>query len=364
MPTITVQGAPNLYVCEDGALEKVKEAIHGQQFNKGLMITGTKSWKAAKEYIEPLELNVTKTFYNGECSKEEVQRLSELSNRENVDYIFGVGGGKVLDLAKATAHMLHIPFVLVPTLASNCAPWTPLSVFYDNEGNFLNYEVFPNNAFMVAVDPNIIIRSPEDYLRAGIGDTIAKWYEAEVLVRELSVKPLAVEISLHAAKLSHDVLIEEGQGAMKALRDQSVTSSFVRVIETIIMAGGMVGGFGDHYGRIAGAHSVHNGLTTVPETHQYHHGDKVAYGILVQLAVENRYDEIDKLLPYFTSLKLPVSLKDLGIEENLDSVYKQIATASTKEGESIHLMEVSTQEAVETAIKELETFIFHEKGFK
>ena len=82
----------------------------------------------------------------------------------------------------------------------------------------------------------------------------------------------------------------------------------------------MVGGFGDHYGRVAGAHSIHNGLTVLEETHHALHGEKVAYGILVQLVLENKWTEIDQLLAFYRQLGLPASLKDLGVKAINDEV--------------------------------------------
>ncbi|MFA9557120.1 iron-containing alcohol dehydrogenase family protein [Evansella sp. AB-rgal1] len=357
MESIQIQGAPNVYVCFNGALEKVKEIVEKEEFQHGLLIHGTKSWEAAKKYVEPLKLQGRMEHYYGECAKQEVQRLVEISTLEGCDYIVGIGGGKIMDIVKAVAHQLQLSYILIPTLASNCAPWTPLSVFYDEEGNFVNYEVFPRNALLVAVEPRIIIDSPQGYLRAGIGDTIAKWYEADVLARNLQERPLSIDIALHAAKLCRDVLIEEGQSAMDALQKKIVTAPFIKVIETIIMAGGMVGGFGERYGRIAGAHSVHNGLTMIAETHHQLHGDKVAYGILVQLALEEDYTEIEELLPYYEKMKLPITLADLGITVNVDEAIKKIAEGTTKEGESIHLMNISTPKQVEKAMKELQRIV-------
>ncbi|MDQ0256968.1 putative oxidoreductase [Evansella vedderi] len=356
MSIITVQGAPNIYQCTEGALKLIPEQVTKQTFKQGLLIRGEKSWEVAKPFFEELDLDLKDVIYNGECSFEEVKRIKSIA--QEADYVLAVGGGKVMDLGKAVADQLDIPYILVPTLASNCAPWTPLSVFYDEDGNFIKYTIFSKGAFMVLVEPKIIINSPVPYLTAGIADTIAKWYEADVLSRELEPKPITVEIALHAAKLCRDALLDEGRSAVEALHKGEVTSSFVRVVETIIMAGGMVGGYGDKYGRIAGAHSIHNGLTHVEETHAYLHGEKVAYGILVQLALEKNFDEIEKLLPFYADLKLPVTLAQLGVGEGrLEAAMETTARLSTKEGESIRLMNVTEPSQVVTAINELEQFI-------
>lgn len=357
MEPIQVQGAPSIYQCFEGVLDHLPKKIVDQKFQHALIIHGEKSWEVAQKHLTPLPIPTTHIRYNGECTYSEVERMNNVIKKEKIDVIIGVGGGKIIDLAKACGHFTNKQVIVIPTLASNCAAWTPLSVFYDQEGNFIEYKVFPRSTFMVLIEPKIIIDSPEDYLRAGIGDTIAKWYEADVITRNLPSKSIPLEISLHAARICRDVLIEEGKLAITALKQGILSPSFIRVIESIVIAGGMVGGYGDKYGRIAGAHSIHNGLTTVVETHNYLHGDKVAYGTLVQLSLEKRFDEITNLLPFYKSLKLPISLADLGIREQVEEAIKKIAIGATKPNESIHIMNVSSPVQVKESILSLEEFI-------
>ena len=357
METLQIQGAPSYYQCSPGVLEQLPSKINEQPFNHGLIIHGDASWQVAKNHVPSLPTPITYTKYHGECTEEEVQRIHHIVENNQIDYIIGIGGGKIMDIAKACGHSTNLPVILVPTLASNCAAWTPLSVFYDQQGNFVNYKIFPRSTLMVLVDPNVIIDSPVAYLRAGIGDTIAKWYEADVLTRSLPDKPIALDISLHAAKLCRDVLINHGIEAIQSLQQNSVTTAFSKVVETIIMAGGMVGGYGDKYGRIAGAHSIHNGLTHVEATHDYLHGDKVAYGVLVQLALEKRLNEVEKLLPFYQEMQLPLSLNDIGVHTNLQEAIDQIATGATQANESIHLMNINDPTQVKKAVYEVEELI-------
>ncbi|SDK29480.1 iron-containing alcohol dehydrogenase family protein [Sediminibacillus albus] len=354
MKPIQVQGAPAIYQCFEGVLELLPEKIAEQQFSQGLVIHGEKSWKAVQPHFVEPGVPLHYIGYNKDCTHEEVNRISLAAASSKADFIIGIGGGKVLDIAKAAGHKSDLPVILIPTLASNCAAWTPLSVFYDDKGNFLEYIIFPRSTLMVLLDPSILIDSPPEFLRAGIGDTIAKWYEADVLTRRLSSKSVSLDIALQAARLCRDVLLEEGTKAMESLKTGSVTTHLVRAAETIIMAGGMVGGFGDHYGRISGAHSIHNGLTHLPETHRYLHGDKVAYGILVQLALEQRPEEIALLLPHYRELGLPKCLAELGITSGKQEAMGTIAEAAAAPGESIYLMDISGKEEVYAGIAQLE----------
>ncbi|MGR9049782.1 iron-containing alcohol dehydrogenase family protein [Halobacillus faecis] len=350
MEPIQVQGAPTYYRCEPGVLKQVPELAKGEKFKHGTIIHGSDSWNMAEPYMPEFPFAVETIRYEGECTHQEVERIGE--NITSTDVLIGVGGGKILDLAKACGDHLDLPVILIPTLVSNCAAWTPLSVFYDEDGNFHEYTIFKRSTYMVFIDPDMLAHSPVKYLRAGIGDTIAKWYEADVLTKHLKEKPLPLEIALHAAKLCRDILFQEGKDAVLANEKAQCTTAFTRVAETIIMAGGMVGGYGDGYGRISGAHSIHNGLTKVPGTHAFLHGEKVAYGILVQLALEGETEQIQQLIPFYKSMRLPLSLKDLDAD-SLDDI-DTISYYSTRPSESIHLMGLQTEARVKEAILTVE----------
>ncbi|WP_413377470.1 iron-containing alcohol dehydrogenase family protein [Alkalihalobacillus sp. 1P02AB] len=355
METIQVQGAPNFYQCHQGVLHSLPEKIKKHGATKALILHGEKSWNAAKSFLPLWPISVTHLSHRKKCTHEETKRISAVISEEKIDLIIAVGGGTCCDLAKAAGHTTNTDVILIPTLASNCAAWTPLSVFYDQSGNFVEYKVFPKSTYMVLVEPAIILNSPKDYLRAGIGDTLAKWYEADVLIRPLSEKTIPIQIAHHAAKLCKEQLILDGAAALLAQENNQLSDAFIRVAETIILAGGMVGSYADQYGRIAAAHSIHNGLTKVTETASVLHGDKVAYGILVQLVLEKRFVEIIKLLPFYKSLSLPISLKELNIqEERLEEATQITATASTQADESIHLIGEINPSDVAKAMKELE----------
>jgi hydroxycarboxylate dehydrogenase A len=360
--TIQIKGAPNYYACEENILESLPAKLAEMAWTKGLLIHGDASWKSAAPFLDPIDLPVARIAYSGQCTHAEAARLAGAAHEQEAQFIIGVGGGKVLDTAKAAANDANLPVILIPTIVSNCSPWASLSVFYDEAGNFVEYTIFPRSTFMLLVEPKLLLTTPAPYLIAGIGDTLAKWYEADALTEKMTDQPLAVQISRSAASLCRDTLIAEGDAAICSLQNHRADSAFLRVAETVIMAGGMVGGFGDEYGRIAGAHSIHNGLTRVAETHEQLHGNKVAYGILVQLALEEKFDEILVLLPTYRRLGLPTVLKELGIKDNVETAMKTAADGAVAQGESIHFMHVSSSEQVVEAMQRLESFIAANQG--
>ncbi|MCQ3996777.1 iron-containing alcohol dehydrogenase, partial [Klebsiella pneumoniae] len=95
------------------------------------------------------------------------------------------------------------------------------------------------------------------------------------------------------------------------LEDQrrgDLTQAFRDVVEAIIAGGGMVGGLGDRYTRVAAAHAVHNGLTVLPQPDTFLHGTNVAYGILVQRALLGQDDVLAQLVQAYQHFNLPTTL--------------------------------------------------------
>ncbi|WP_338450343.1 iron-containing alcohol dehydrogenase family protein [Niallia oryzisoli] len=359
METISVHGAPSEYVLQEGILHQLEAKLQERGLHKVFIVHGQKSWEAAKPYWPSLtSVEYVEYSYHGENSLTEIEAVAKLITEGSFDGIVGVGGGKVLDLAKSAGHVAHKPAVLIPTLSSNCSPWTPVSVIYDDAGTFIRFDIYPESASLVLVEPRILLHGPLDMFIAGIADTLAKWYEADVQLAAIANKSIPLEICYYTAKQCKDVLLSYSEGAVNAAKTGVLNDDFIKVAETVIMLGGMVGGFGDHYGRVAGAHAVHNGLTVLEETHHALHGEKVAYGILVQLVLENKWTEIDAILPFYQKLDIPLSLEGLGVKQVTKEKILQVAEKTVVPEESIHVLPGEMNvETVSRAMIELENYI-------
>ncbi|MEI5991127.1 hypothetical protein A5881_002660 [Enterococcus termitis] len=353
--SLIVRGAPQEYECRVGAWDDLEEHLNRRKIKRVMVIHGKESWEAAKPYF-PTLMNIDTHFvyYGGECTDEQTLELKSLFEQEQLEGIIAVGGGKIADLGKAVADQCSTPILILPTLAATCAAYTPLSVIYNKDGSMDRYDVFARSNALVLIEPKVILASPIELMIAGIGDTVAKWYEADAMISQLAVQPIEIQVSAFAAKKCRDVLLADSQEALSAMKKKEINQAFLNVIETNILLGGMVGGFGDDYGRTSGAHSIHDALTILPESHHQLHGNKVAYGVLVQLVIENKWSEIEKLIPFYHSLDLPISLKEMKMDLS-ENDYQRVAERAAEPHETIHYMkEKITPEIVKTAMIELE----------
>lgn len=290
-------------------------------------------------------------FFNGECSKSEIDRLKKIVEEKSCDTVVGIGGGKIFDTAKAVAYYCKTPVVICPTIASTDAPCSALSVIYTNEGVFEEYLFLPKNPDLVLMDTDVISKSPVRLTVAGIGDALATYFEARACLRkdaDTCAGGKATEAAMALAKLCYDTLLKEGLKAKLALESGVCTKS----VEKIIEANTLLSGIGFESGGLAGAHAIHNGLTVLEECHHMYHGEKVAFGTITQLVLENEdIDTLAEIIEFCIELGLPVTLKQLGVKKVTEEKIMEVAKAAAAENDTLHNMPFAiTPEDVYSAI--------------
>src|SRR5262249_36238586 len=182
---------------------------------------------------------------------------------------------------------LELPVVNCPTVASSDAPCSTHSVISTDDGAFLQYRIYGKNPQLVLVDTQVIAQSPTRLLVAGMGDALATWFEAKTCV-EGNIKNMrggaSTQSALALAEVCFRTFLGDGPDARPAVENQVVTPALERLVE----ANTLLSGLGFESSGLAAAHAIHNGLTAAPATHRYYHGEKVAYGLLVQLVLEGK----------------------------------------------------------------------------
>ena len=273
--------------------------------------------------------------FGGECSSAEIQRIRHEAESLAAGVLIGAGGGKALDAARATAAELGLPFVSCPTLASTDAPCSAVSVIYTESGTVEAIRILPRNPILVLVDTQVIVQAPPRLLVSGMGDALATWFEARACAVSGSQNlrgGSSTRSALALAELCYRTLLDDGIKALEAARAREVTPAFERVVE----ANTLLSGLGFESSGLAAAHAIHNGLTVAPQTHAFYHGEKVAFGTLVQLVLENSPTaEIEAVIGFCTNVGLPVTLAQIGLQDLPTEMLERIALRAVQTGESI-----------------------------
>jgi len=271
------------------------------------------SQKSLQQILEEQQLHTAQASYGVDCCEASLKSLQKAATEHQADVIIGVGGGKALDTAKLVAQQLHLPVVTIPTSAATCAAWSALSNVYSETGAFLYDVTLSHCPDLLILDYDLIQTAPQRTLVAGIGDAIAKWYEASVSSGHL--QDTLIIAAVQQARVLRDILLQKSAAALK----EPNSEVWREVVDATVLLAGVVGGLGGAQCRTVAAHAVHNGLTHI-SGHGSIHGEKVAFGILVQLRLEEMLQgnqlaasARQQLLKFYAEIGLPQKLSDLGL---------------------------------------------------
>lgn len=286
--------------------------------------------------------------FGGECSRQEVARLQAVAKENSCACTIGLGGGKAIDTAKCVAQ--GDALIICPTIAATDAPTSHSAVLYTPDGAFDDYAYFKQSPSVVMIDTSVVAAAPTRFLVSGMGDALSTYFEARATFRACAnvnaglpcgaregdcPKAKGTNAALMMAKLCYETLLADGVKAKAASDCNKVTPALENIIETNILLSGL----GFESGGLAAAHAIHDGLTILEGPHHYFHGEKVAFGTLVQLVLENApTEELEEVLDFCLAVGLPVCLADIGVTQITEEQLMQVAEKSCIPEESIHSM--------------------------
>ena len=233
--------------------------------------------------------------------------------------VFGVGGGKALDTVKCLCITDDKPVFTFPTIASNCAACTSVSIMYNEDGTFLKPNFFIRPAMHAFIDTEIIAKAPAQYMWAGIGDTYAKYYEATISSRGERLEHFT-SLGVALSVMCRNPLLEYGAKALEDHKKGLCTYDVEQVVLAIVVTTGIASIFltkdftPDYNSGLA--HAIFYALTSYPVIEEKHlHGEVVGFGVLFALLVDEQYEEFEKIYCLNKKLQLPTSLSQIEITE-------------------------------------------------
>ena len=139
-------------------------------------------------------------------------------------------------------------------------------------------------------------------------------------------------LAFHSFHVTADLLLGHSVKALAAVENKEVNEDLENVVEASIF----LSGFGAICGGLAAAHAVNDGLGAIPQIHANgtSHGEKVAFGLLVQLILEKApQEEWDTVLRFMQTVGLPTTLAELGFKDFVEADLRRAAkiAASPKE---------------------------------
>jgi glycerol-1-phosphate dehydrogenase [NAD(P)+] len=162
-----------------------------------LIVSGARTRNIAGEQVRSLLKDdyTIQTFIAESISPEIIQAAEK--SAEGVDFLIGVGGGRVIDTAKITAYNLDRQFISIPTAASHDGIASARASVPTEEGS-ASLEAQPPIA--IVADTGIIASAPHRLLAAGCADIISNY--TAILDWELAHRLRGEPVSEYAIALS------------------------------------------------------------------------------------------------------------------------------------------------------------------
>jgi len=249
--------------------------------------------------------------HEGPTTAPAIERAARAARAAGCDAVLGVGGGRVLDVAKAAAWRVGLPAVAVPTSPATCAAVTAIAVAYDDAGAWSGPVPGVTGPELCVLDAGVLAAAPDRLLAAGVLDALVKVREVRLAARRLAHPDAWSTTALAACAVLAD-LVDPAAGAAASIWPPPAPER-ATLAEAVVWLPGLVAGLAGEANKLAAAHAVHNALTLLPGHERALHGELVAVGLLVQEALDGAGDaSLVALVAWMRRLGVDPSLEGLG----------------------------------------------------
>jgi alcohol dehydrogenase len=245
LPPFAISALPRI-VFGDGTRSRLPELA--QEFGShALLVTGARSllslpaWPQLLQGLQDVGVSHDHVCVSGEPSPQLVDGLAAQFRHARIDVVIGIGGGSVLDAAKALAGLLRlpnsvmdflegvgpelpypgpaVPFIAVPTTAGTGSEATKNAVLSVQgaggfKKSFRHEQLVPRYAVL---DPQLLASCPLELVAADGMDALTQLLESYVSLR---ANPLTDALALSGIEAARDSLLPwlQGQGDVAAHR--------------------------------------------------------------------------------------------------------------------------------------------------
>jgi glycerol dehydrogenase len=219
--------------------------------------------------------------HRGPCSDHAVAALRSAAERVGAHGLVAIGGGRVIDAAKAAADDIRMPFAAVPTSPATCAAVTPLAVVYTPDGRYRRTRPTRRAPDVAVLDPDLLTGAHDRLLAAGILDALAKVHEVRRTLGDAGRRSAGAAAALALCDHVDALLARHAETALAEGPDRDDARTLVA--EACVLGPGLIGGLAGEEAKLAAAHPLHNALTALPGSRSALHGELVGFGVLVQI---------------------------------------------------------------------------------
>jgi glycerol-1-phosphate dehydrogenase [NAD(P)+] len=168
---------PRIVLVGENVINQIGSICKEFGYKKALLVTGKKTYKIAGELAEQILNNKTIqtcTTIVSNATRDTIDSVKEKISSTKSEVIFGIGGGRNIDVAKISSFETNRFFISVPTVASHDGIASSLASI---KGSERPYTLSAASPIAVVMDSKIIQESPYRFTASGCGDMICKAVE-------------------------------------------------------------------------------------------------------------------------------------------------------------------------------------------
>ncbi|HLD21935.1 MAG TPA: iron-containing alcohol dehydrogenase family protein [Patescibacteria group bacterium] len=334
---------------ETGSLQNIQKIIdeHHLHFQRPLILSEERILQlGGTDVVHALHDCAIRLFKTN--SIEEGNRLAEEIREKHNDVLVSIGGGRVLDLGKYAATAAQINYISIPTTPSNDGICSPVSVLHNAEGKTESLRV--NMPIGILVDTHMMMSAPLNNIKAGIGDLISNF--SAIMDWQLAYKEGKEQMDDFAASISNSA----AQLIYETCRDRTINlhnESFLeKLVHGLILSGIAMNIAGSSRPCSGAEHKISHAIDALfPQTSL--HGLQVSFATIFTHFL--RKEPSEHLISFFRSLKLPITHRDIGLND--EQFERVIELAPTTRSERYTILE-----KLQLTPKEIKTIIqqYHE----
>ncbi|MFA4720630.1 iron-containing alcohol dehydrogenase family protein [Pyrococcus kukulkanii] len=293
-----------------GILDEFEKVIHRNNlhFENPLIIMGEISGKIVKKY----EFAKKYKYYIVQSNTlEEISNLRRVLIEYHHDAIIACGGGRIIDVGKYLARETLIPIISVPTLLSNDAISSPISILRINNEYRSIGTTMPVG---VLVDIEVIKNSPRKYLLAGLGELISNISASYDWI--LAHNEIGEKIDNFSRMLAYMPAINllNSFENYSSLRD----NKFLEDLAYGLILSGIAMNIAHSSRPASGSeHNISHALDKILGFGKIPHGIQVGFATIITTYLQGQKKEHQQILELYQKFKFPRKLKEIGIEENV-----------------------------------------------
>ena len=298
---------PRVLDVDAGAIQRLPETLARAHFclDRVLVLCGGgPSRQYGDQVVAVLTQAGGKTFVR--TVNEGTHAVAEALGREaaelDVGLLIGVGGGRVVDVAKSAAHHCDLDMISVPTSIANDGISSPVAALKDERG--VRRSVASTMPAGVIVDMNVIASAPTATLRAGVGDLVSNL--TALLDWRLADQRRKDTFDAYSA------LIADGAARPVLPLSQLRSRASIEVLaKGLVLSGLAVATAGTSRPCSGAEHLISHSLDVMLGPRAGLHGEQVALGTIVASTAHGQSP--DDFRGVFTRCGLPVHPSDLDL---------------------------------------------------